>query len=159
VHCCLWPLAVVTVSSVICCSYSSVAEVQLGVYGADGDPVVFPALDCVVAEAHLVINCTTAPGAGPGLSWTVSIGNQTSQAPVTAYAPPVLTSVVLSAGAVCSLFKRVLFCVVSVPSCVLNTLVPYPPQSVLAYCISLAVSLVVFITSAHHVSVRVWCRW
>ena len=67
-------------------------------YGADGDAVVFPALNCTVVQAHLVINCTTAPGAGVGLSWVVSIGNQTSQAPVTAYAAPNITSVTLLAG-------------------------------------------------------------
>jgi hypothetical protein len=67
---------------------SVVADVEISVYGTDGDPVVFPALNCFVAEAHLVVNCTTAPGVGTGLAWVVSIGNQTSQAPVTSYASP-----------------------------------------------------------------------
>lgn len=80
-----------------------VTDTELNVYGEDGDSVMFPALDCVVAEAHLVLNCTTAPGAGTGMSWVVSIGDQTSQAPVTGYAGPTIALAVLVNGTLLTL--------------------------------------------------------
>ena len=36
------------------------------------------------------IDCRNAPAAGFDLGWTLTIGNQTSQAPVTSYAGPVV---------------------------------------------------------------------
>ncbi len=74
------------------------AEADALAYGLDGDTVVFPAIGCVVSEAHTIINCSTAPGAGAGLSWVVSVGGQTSQAPVTSYAPPEITLALLLRG-------------------------------------------------------------
>lgn len=67
-------------------------------YGLDGAVVMFPALSCVVSEAHTIINCSTAPGAGAGLSWVVTVGGQVSQAPVTSYAGPQITLAVMLAG-------------------------------------------------------------
>ncbi len=60
---------------------------------ANGSEVVdFPATGCVVVEAHRRINCSTNEGAGDGIVWLLTIGNQTSQSPVTSYAPPTVTS-------------------------------------------------------------------
>lgn len=44
-----------------------------------------------MTTAHLVISCTTAPGAGAGLKWLVKIGGQDSVYPTTSYAVPSIT--------------------------------------------------------------------
>jgi hypothetical protein len=54
-------------------------------YGANGELAEFPAVGCVVAEAHRLVNCTTTAGAGNDITWVLTIGNQTSQSPVTSY--------------------------------------------------------------------------
>jgi hypothetical protein len=67
---------------------------------ADGSPVVyngtaivdFPAVNCSVVEAHQRVNCTTTQGAGYGIVWLLSIGNQTSRSPVATYGVPSLGS-------------------------------------------------------------------
>lgn len=76
-----------------------VAAADYAVYGDDGDLVEFPGMSCAVVIAHLAVNCTTSPGAGTGLNWIIAVGNQTSQSPVTAYAPPVITSFTFLKGA------------------------------------------------------------
>jgi hypothetical protein len=45
-----------------------------------------------VVEAHRIINCTTAPGAGANLVWRLTIDGLTSQSPVTSYAPPAVST-------------------------------------------------------------------
>jgi hypothetical protein len=54
-------------------------------YGVNGGIAIFPAKDCVVVDAHHQVNCTTTEGAGVDISWVLTIGNQTSQSPVTSY--------------------------------------------------------------------------
>ena len=48
--------------------------------------------ECSVIESHTKINCTTVPGTGADLKWTVVISDQKSTVPSTAYGPPVITS-------------------------------------------------------------------
>lgn len=50
----------------------------------------FGALGCRVVVDHVQITCTTAPGAGAGLVWSVIIAGLESVVPVTSYAPPVV---------------------------------------------------------------------
>jgi hypothetical protein len=57
------------------------------------DTISFPAVECTVVEAHRKINCTTTEGAGFGIVWLLTIGNQTSQSPTTSFAAPTVTSV------------------------------------------------------------------
>ena len=54
-------------------------------YGVDGGALVFPGRNCSVTTAHNTILCYTSEGAGSNLGWTLTIGNQTSQSPVTNY--------------------------------------------------------------------------
>jgi hypothetical protein len=54
-------------------------------YGNNGDEALFPAVRCVVVVAHTAIDCFTSAGAGFDIGWTLTIGNQTSQSPVTSY--------------------------------------------------------------------------
>ena len=51
----------------------------------------FAATGCVVTTAHLVITCSTAPGAGAALKWLLTIGGQASVYPTTSYAVPLIT--------------------------------------------------------------------
>lgn len=53
---------------------------------------------CTVSTAHFFLTCTTGPGAGKELTWSVSIGGQESGAPTTNYDAPTITS--LSGAAV-----------------------------------------------------------
>ena len=75
-------------------------------YGSNGGVAEFPATGCVVVVAHRQVNCSTTAGAGSDVSWVLTIGNQTSQSPVTSYATPAITSVrmqlVLSNGSLVS---------------------------------------------------------
>ncbi len=54
-------------------------------YGSDGTVAEFPAVNCSVVVAHRQVNCTTTAGAGSDITWVLTIGNQTSQSPVTNY--------------------------------------------------------------------------
>ena len=56
-----------------------------------GLSMVYTATDCVIATDHAVIECTMGPGVGVGLTWTVTVGEQTSTVPRTGYRPPVVT--------------------------------------------------------------------
>jgi hypothetical protein len=81
--------------------YTTNKAVVPALVAADGSPVVynatavvdFPATNCTVVEAHQRVNCTTTEGAGFSIVWLLTIGNQTSQSPVTSYGVPTLTSV------------------------------------------------------------------
>ena len=55
------------------------------VFGVDGAAPRFPARMCSVTVAHAVIVCAVAEGAGVNLGWSLTVGNQTSQSPVTGY--------------------------------------------------------------------------
>jgi hypothetical protein len=63
---------------------------------ASNATVTFPATGCVVVDAHRKINCTTTEGAGFSIVWLLTIGNQTSQSPVTNYRAPTLDAVRVS---------------------------------------------------------------
>ncbi len=67
-------------------------------YGANGELAVFPANNCTVVEPHEVVHCYTMPGAGVNIGWTLTIGGQTSQSPVTSYAVPTITAVTFLAS-------------------------------------------------------------
>lgn len=105
------------VSSVVAVSSSALTYPPLqplspsdyAVYLNNGQLVVFPAMLCNVIVAHAALNCTTSPGAGTGLNWVITVGNQTSQSPVTAYTPPSITSTTLvgSSGMSIHSFARV----------------------------------------------------
>jgi hypothetical protein len=73
--------------------FGPLSEPEIAVYGDDGDYVAYPGLNCTVYQAHLVVQCTTASGAGFGLTWVIAVGNQTSQSPVTSYSPPNIDSI------------------------------------------------------------------
>ena len=83
--------SIVNASSAIVSSYGSTNNSFA--YGANGAEALFPAVNCIVVVAHNVINCSTSAGAGFNIGWTLSIGNQTSQSPVTAYSTPTITDV------------------------------------------------------------------
>ncbi len=51
----------------------------------------FSASGCAVVVDHTTIVCTTGPGAGANLVWSVNIAGLVSVAPVMAYAAPVIT--------------------------------------------------------------------
>jgi hypothetical protein len=51
-------------------------------------PPEFTAVGCIVVEAHHVIECSTAPGAGSNIVWRLTIDGLTSQSAVTSYSPP-----------------------------------------------------------------------
>jgi hypothetical protein len=54
-------------------------------YGLNGAVAEFPAVNCSVVVAHRQVNCSTSAGAGYDMTWVLTIGDQTSQAPVTSY--------------------------------------------------------------------------
>ena len=61
--------------------------------------LTFQAHDCRVLQDHILIGCATAEGVGAALSWQVYIDGLNSTTPLTAYLPPAVTSVSLSAAA------------------------------------------------------------
>ena len=63
-------------------------------YGhAPADIGRYVAVNCVVRQADVAIQCTLAPGVGAGLSWLVNLGEQLSNTFVanTSYSPPIIT--------------------------------------------------------------------
>jgi len=56
--------------------------VEFPVYGKE-KPGEFTAVECEVAEAHELIRCKTAPGAGDDLKWSVTVDGQKSVSPTT----------------------------------------------------------------------------
>ena len=62
---------------------------ELSVGGAD----MFEARDCYVRVPHEQLVCTTVPGAGTRLSWSVIIDNQRSVSPSTSYEVPMIESI------------------------------------------------------------------
>jgi hypothetical protein len=90
-------LVVFLLSCCVSCVLSHSAS-DYAVYGVDGGYVEFPGVSCSVVSPHLVVNCTTVPGAGSGLNWILAVGNQTSQSPVTSYMPPSIASFELQHG-------------------------------------------------------------
>lgn len=67
-------------------------------YGTNGDIATFPAINCSVVAAHVTVLCYTMPGAGYDLTWVLFVGNQTSQAPITAYSLPAIANVSVTMG-------------------------------------------------------------
>jgi hypothetical protein len=66
-------------------------------YGAFGSANVYNASACSVSVAHVEIVCTSVAGVGRNLSWTVTVGGQTSVGfAAVAYVAPVLSSVTAS---------------------------------------------------------------
>ena len=57
--------------------------------------VVFPAKNCSMTEPHAELRCTTAPGAGAALQWSLLIGGQSNVPVTTAYAAPQVTNLQL----------------------------------------------------------------
>ncbi|MFY7873630.1 MAG: IPT/TIG domain-containing protein, partial [Limnohabitans sp.] len=67
------------------------------VYGPASNGSLYSATGCTISSAALSssqLQCVTAPGIGPGLYWTVTIGGQTASTTVgpTSYSPPIITS-------------------------------------------------------------------
>jgi hypothetical protein len=67
------------------------------VYGPASNGSLYSATGCTISSAALSssqLQCVTAPGIGPGLFWTVTIGGQTASTTVgpTSYSPPIITS-------------------------------------------------------------------
>jgi hypothetical protein len=56
-------------------------------YGVIGGNM-YEASGCFVQTAHTVIECTTVPGVGKPLFWTVTVDGQNSTVPTTTYARP-----------------------------------------------------------------------
>lgn len=55
--------------------------------------VRFTAANCFIVEAHTMLKCQTAPGAGKILEWQISVASQPSVDPVTGYGRPVVETV------------------------------------------------------------------
>ena len=71
--------------AIVVCGVWCLLLADVAVYGQNGNEAKFPAVNCQVTEAHKTIECSTTPGAGFDIGWTLTIGNQTSQSPVTSY--------------------------------------------------------------------------
>ena len=71
---------------------SSVVLYPLRLYLVTRTGVEFPLINCVMVEAHSSLNCTTVPGVGIGLGFSVIVDGQQSVAPKTTYRPPVITN-------------------------------------------------------------------
>ena len=81
-------------------NFGTVAEslVDSVTYYSDNNPsLVLTATNCTVVTDHVRVRCLTSPGYGYDLRWLISIGGQACprSTVVTAYGPPVVTSVVL----------------------------------------------------------------
>lgn len=72
-------------------------SVRYGRFGAGSSGTWFTATHCRVVEAHVKVECLTAPGYGAGHVWVVTVhGQESLPSPVsnqTSYGPPVITSV------------------------------------------------------------------
>ena len=64
-----------------------------------GHNATFTASSCTIAIPHVELRCSTAPGAGAGLGWVVTVDSQESTAPSTSYAHPSITAVTMESGA------------------------------------------------------------
>jgi len=73
------------------------ATYQLDVAAVGG--TTFNAVYCTLVEAHVTIECTTAPGAGRGLAWKIVVDSQPSRSPTTNYEIPVVEAVVRQGAA------------------------------------------------------------
>ena len=67
------------------------SRIDLVTYGLD-DPTEFVATSCVVSSPHTFLSCETGPGAGAGLTWSVTVDGQVSGAATTNYARPEITA-------------------------------------------------------------------
>ena len=67
-------------------------------YGPPTDFTRFAAINCSVTLADTEATCTTAPGAGVGLSWSLLIDGQASRAELTDYAVPSILNITLLDG-------------------------------------------------------------
>jgi len=65
---------------------------------AGSTTLTFVPTNCSVTSPNTQITCTTAPGAGTSLSWSVVVDGQRSVSPTTSYAPPVITAILDSTG-------------------------------------------------------------
>jgi hypothetical protein len=62
-----------------------------------GWQVAFVAVDCAISRDHVEVTCSMGPGVGGRLQWSVTVADQSSTIPLTAYRRPVLT--LLAVGA------------------------------------------------------------
>lgn len=62
--------------------------------------VVFTPPACTITIPHHALECTLAAGAGTLLKWMLVVDGQTSTAPYTSFAPPLISGVALLGGAV-----------------------------------------------------------
>ena len=63
-------------------------------YGPDAtNATKYTPSDCRVVEDHSVLECSTVPGVGGELMWSISVGNQTAATRVTSYGPPFISSI------------------------------------------------------------------
>jgi hypothetical protein len=65
-----------------------ISRVSYGPTGAE-----FLMVDCTMLTPHTSLNCTTSPGVGIGLGFSMVVDKQESLAPTTTYRPPVIVSV------------------------------------------------------------------
>ena len=72
------------------------ATYDLEVAGIGG--IRFNASMCSLVEAHVTIECHTAPGAGRALAWKVEVDGQTSRSPTTNYEIPMVHHVTRDGG-------------------------------------------------------------
>ena len=66
--------------------------IDLVVYGGIEDEDEFVATGCRVSVDHTEVMCTTGPGAGRELSWTIMIAGQNSSMATTSYHPPEISA-------------------------------------------------------------------
>ena len=53
---------------------------------------------CAIVAADTQLACTTVPGAGAGLSWSVTVAGQPNTAPTTSYAAPAISALTVLSG-------------------------------------------------------------
>ncbi len=69
-------------------------------YGPRSDPARFNATNCAIVDSNVQVQCTSSPGAGSGLVWTVCVDGVCGMpsALATSYMPPVVTAVSVPSG-------------------------------------------------------------
>ena len=59
----------------------------------NGVLLTFKPANCSVSVAHTELTCTTSPGAGPNLIWSITVDGQKSVEPTTNYAVPTIINI------------------------------------------------------------------
>ena len=87
-------------TSQLAVTYATATAAAAGGLGGVGFQLLYSALACNITLPHSRIACLTVVGGGVGLQWSVVLAGQASTDPTTAYAPPVVTSIVWAADGV-----------------------------------------------------------